>query len=321
MKNKYHKSLILIVILVLLITACGKGDEDTKDSADKAPTSAPQSNVNIDTSNPVNVGILSNRSNVQLNAQWGPLMTAMSEELGRLVVLVPLTFNDILVQIDSGALDFAFGNPLAMVQARRITGLEFIATLSYANTGTSFSGVIITRSDSNIETIEDLRGRNVTCVSLESSAGGCFFQIFHVLGQGIDPYTEFASFTETNSQDNVVLAVLNGSADVGFIRTGILESMAASGLINSIDEFRIIDEQDDGFYNPHSTILYPEWAFATLPATDAELVTQVQTFLIGLPSNDPVFEAAGVAGFVEAVDYSDIDTLIETLQLTSFEGN
>lgn len=319
MNIKFEKTLITIILLVLLISACGNNDTDNKNSTGTEPTSVPS--VDIDTSNPVNVGILSNRSNVQLNAQWGPLMTAMSEELGRLVVLVPLTFNDFLTQVDSGTVDFAFGNPLVMAQTRRLTDLEFFATLSRPNTGTSFAGVILARADSDIQSLEDLRGRNVTCVNLETSAGGCIFQIFHIIEYGIDPYTEFASFTETNSQDNVVFSVLNGTADVGFIRTDILENMAATGLVNSLDEFRIIDQRDDGFYYAHSTILYPEWPFAAMPATDDELVAQVQTFLIGLSNDDPVFEAAGVDGFVEVVDYSDIDNLIDTLQLTNFESD
>ena len=87
-----------------------------------------------------------------------------------------------------------------------------------------------------------------------------------------------------------MLGVLNGTYDVGFIRTGQLERMVNDDMIFSIDEVSIIDSIEDDFYFPHTTILYPEWGFAALADTDAELVETVQTALIGMPSDYPPIE-------------------------------
>ncbi|NDJ85826.1 MAG: phosphate/phosphite/phosphonate ABC transporter substrate-binding protein [Chloroflexi bacterium] len=305
---------LLLLVAVVAIGACNSDDDN--DSNDSSSNNASENSQSQDevvlTGEPVRVGILSKRSAVVVNQQWGALMSAMEQETGRPFELVPLGFDDILSQINQGNLDFAFGNPLAMTQARRLSGIEFLATLSYPDTGAEFGGIILVRSDSGITSLDDLRGKSGACVAFETSAGGCIFQLYHLAQHDIDPFTDFSEFIETGSQDNVVLAVLNNTVDVGFARTGQLETMESDGSLDTsdIDELTILAE----------TQSYPEWAFAALPDTDPDLVQTVQNTLLTMPAGSPAFQAAGVAQFIPAVDYSSIDVLIETLKLPSWDA-
>lgn len=272
------------------------------------------------TGEPIRVGILAIDSAVSVNERYSPLLNYLSEVTGRPVELMPLTQESQFTEVAEGNLDFTLNNPLAAVQIRRLYNTEFITTHVRPQTGAEFSALIIVKRDSDIQTLEDLRGKTAACVDFETAAAGCIFQIYHLQQNGIDPFTEFSSFVENKSQDNIVLAVLNDTIDVGFVRTGQLEKMVNKGLINSTDEVKIINPANDNFYYKHTTALYPEWSLAALPDTDPQLVDKVKDALLNIPANHPALTAARLEKFTPAADYSDLDRLIETLKLKSWNA-
>jgi len=267
----------------------------------------------------IRVGVLAIRSAVAASAQYGPIVQYLEAELGVPVALVPLGQDEQFEAVEARELDFVFSNPLAAVQLRRIHQIDFLATLSRKNTGSSFSGVIIARADSGIETAADVRDRRVACVAIATAAGGCNFQVMHLRQHGID-VSEFASFTEVSSQDNIVLSVLSGTEDVGFVRSGQLEKMLAEETLLSLDELVIVDQAEDDFYFPHTTRLYPEWPFAALADTDPELVTSVRDALLALDADDPALTPVKGNGFVPAVDYAPLDDLVVELELRGWDS-
>ncbi|MEL7435653.1 MAG: phosphate/phosphite/phosphonate ABC transporter substrate-binding protein [Chloroflexota bacterium] len=311
-----NRSIIIkLLIIVLLLTAC---------SAEAPSQSTPEPiatvRVQSDSEDTVKVGVLAIRSAEAANAQYGGIVAYLEETLARPFVLVPVTQDSQFELVESGELDFTLNNPLAAVQIQRLYNTAFLATLSRVNGSTFFSALIIVRADSDIETLEDLQDKHVTCVDQVTAAAGCIFQVFHLIENGIDPYTDFAEFSETPSQDNIVLGVLNGTFDAGFIRTGQLERMLAEGTLLSLDDIRILDQADDDFFFPHTTALYPEWPFAALENTDPILVDAVRDALLAMPEDHPAFEGIGANGFVADVDYSQLDNLVETLQLVSWDA-
>jgi len=282
------------------------------------PTTVPELEV-IGQADAVRVGVLAIRSAVAANGQYGQIVEYLQDEIGRPFELVPLGQNEMFDAVAAGSVDFVLSNPLSSVQLRRLYDTTFLATLERAGTGTEFGGVIVVRADSDIRTPDDLRGRRVTCVAFETAAAGCNFQLFHLLELGIEQ-EEFGSFSETPSQDNIVLGVLNGDVDAGFIRTGQLERMVADGILVSFDELRVVDRQDDDYVQPHTTRLYPEWPFAAVAGTDVALVAEVEGALLRF---DPTGASAGetdVIGFVPALDYDPLDDLVTELQLRSWDA-
>lgn len=313
-----HLFSLLLTGLLLpgLLTACTQERAPTA----IAPAEPDPSAASVDQqSEPVRFGILSIDSAVSVNQRYRPLLEYLEAEIGRPFVLVTLSQDSQFTEVAAGNLDFTTNNPLAAVQIRRLYDTEFLATHRRPETGTEFSGLIVVRADSAMQTLEDLRGKRVACVNFQTAAAGCVFQIYHLLQAGIDPTTDFASFVENKSQDNIVLAVLNGTIDVGFIRTGQLEKMESTGLITSKDVLRVIEPIRDDFPYAHTTALYPEWPIAALPNTDPELVQQVKDALLNLPEDHPALKPAKISGFAPAVSYAELDQLIETLQLKSWD--
>ena len=307
------------VALAMLCVACSSNAPTVNDIDDVASNSSAESSAV--TGEPVEFGVLAIDSAVSVNERYSPLMTYLSTEIGRPVELVILSQEDQFTKVAEGELDFTTNNPLAAVQIQRLYDTEFLVTHTRPKTGTEFSGLIVVKSDSEITEIDDLKGKRAACVNFQTAAAGCTFQIYHLLQEGFDSYKDFSSFVENKSQDNIVLALLNDTIDVGFIRTGQLEKMVKKGLLASKDQVRIIDVADDDFFYPHTTDLYPEWPIAKLPGTDPQLVEQMQSALLNLPSDHPALAALKADGFVPAVDYNRLDTLIETLQLKSWDAD
>lgn len=314
MRSKRTRLSVFLPIL-LLLAACGNGTTETTTE----PTNIPIVEVAGD-EDAVKVGVLAIRSAVAANAQYGPIVEYLQQELDQSFELVPLAQEELFEQAERGEIDFFMANPLSSVQVQRLFDAEFLATLSRNGTGSAFGGLIIVRPDSDIEELEDLRGRSVTCVAFETAAAGCNFQVLHLLEAGIST-DEFGEFTETPSQDNIVLAVLNGAVDAGFIRSGQLERMVRDGTIGAVDELRILDPFDDGHIHPHTTALYPEWPFAALPGADTELVEAVRDALLAIPQGDTSLENANAAGFVAPEDYGPLSDLVVTLKLRTWDAD
>ncbi|MFK7801492.1 MAG: phosphate/phosphite/phosphonate ABC transporter substrate-binding protein [Anaerolineae bacterium] len=308
--------LTIIIFFLLIFSAC---TSQNSPAIELSPT--PVSTLRAQpTGDSVKVGVLAIRSAAAANAQYGGIIAYIEEQIGQPVTLVPLTQEDQFSLMESGGIDFTFNNPLAGIQVQRTFNTEILVTLARNNTGPTFSGLIIVNKNSGITSIEDLKGKNGTCVNQQTAAAGCIFQVHHLQQKGVDPFTDFNSFTETPSQDNIVLGVLNGSFDVGFIRTGQLERMLRENTILTLDDFLILDQAEDDFFFPHSTALYPEWPFAAHPDTDPELVNQVRKTLLEMPEDHPALTEINSTGFVEPLDYSAMHELIESLQLKSWDA-
>ncbi len=290
-------------LLLLTLTACRQQPIPATSPAAIAPPNAQTVPLSGD---PVRVGILVIDSAVSVTERYRPLLDYLAETIGRPFELVPLTQDSQFTAVQQNQLDFTLNNPLAAVQLQRLYKTRFLATHSRPQTGTKFSGLIVVRRASTIRTLDDLRGKKGACVSFQTAAGGCIFQIYHLQQRGIDPFTDFSRFVENPSQDNIVLAILNGSIDVGFIRTGQLEKMVRKGLIESVEEVRILAPSSDDFFYTHTTQLYPEWPVAALTSTDPMLVTTVQQALLKIPASHPALAAAKLDGFAATEDYSTI---------------
>jgi ABC-type phosphate/phosphonate transport system substrate-binding protein len=100
--------------------------------------------------------------------------------------------------------------------------------------------VIFTRSDRpDIHRLEDLKGKRVAAVDRTSFAA--FLLQYDILKQhGVDLDTDSQIRFLGFPQDLCVMAVLDGKADAGFVRTGVLEAMAREGKID-LARLRIIN--------------------------------------------------------------------------------
>lgn len=255
----------------------------------------------------VRIGVLAKRGAAKTMQKWGPTGDYLSGKMGEQVVIVPLKFTDIEPVVKEGRIDFLLANSAFYVEMEKKYGAKAVATLINSRGGKAldtFGGVIFVKNDSPIRTLADIKGRKFMVVKYSSFGGGQMAWRL-LLENGIDPKTDTAAFLEGKKHDNVVLAVKNGVAEVGTVRSDTLERMAEEGKVAMAD-FRIIHQVDDDFPFVHSTRLYPEWPMAALAGTEPDLAARLAEALKALPAGSPAAQAARIIGWQDPADYTSV---------------
>ncbi len=273
---------------------------------------------------PVRIGVLAFRPKPQTLQQWQPLAVALKQAIpDRDFVIEAYTYPEMEKATTGNNLDFVLTNPGHYVLLATRIGLTApLATLAMNDHGqpnTAFGGVIFTRAEQpDVQTLSDIRGKTVAATGTES-LGGYQMQAYELSVKGIRFPDDAHLITTGMPHDNVVKAVLSGRADVGFVRTGVLEHMVSEGKLD-IAKIKVINLQNtSGFPQQVSTRLYPEWPFASLPSTDENLARHVAATLFMMEENTVATRAMGIHGFVVPADYTPVADLLKELRMPPFD--
>lgn len=269
----------------------------------------------------IRIGVLSHRGDDVTRQTWSPTAQYLSDTVDSYrFEIIPLDFDEIDSAVSNASVDFLLVNSGIYVNMEVRYRISRIVTLNNRIGDIPlnvFAGVIFARKVRNdIQDIGSLRGKKFMAVD-ETSLGG--FQMAWRLMQkeGFDPYKDFSSISFAGTHDAVVIAVKNGFVDVGTVRSGILEKMAANGDIR-LDEFKIISPVIyDGFPYIHSTSLYPEWPFSKLKHTSNSLAQKVAVALLQM-NNIHTTEIARYAGWTVPLDYQQVHELFKKLNLPPY---
>ncbi len=265
------------------------------------------------------IGVLAKRGAPKCMKKWGPTGAYLTKKLGTKFAVLPLKFTAIEPAVKQGRIDFLLANSAFYVQMEKNYNVSAIATLINSRRGQAlkkFGGVIFVRKDSPIKDLAGIKGKKFMAVKY-SSFGGCHMAWRLLLENGIDPKKDCSAFLEGGKHDNVVLAVKNGTVDVGTVRTDTLERMEAEGKIK-ISDFRIIHQIKDDFPFVHSTRLYPEWPMAACAKTDKALAQKVADALIAMPKDSPAAKAAKCVGWTKPADYSSVTECLKIIKYGVF---
>lgn len=267
------------------------------------------------------IGVLAKRGAAKAMKQWGATAAYLSQKTGEKCSIIPLKFVDIEPAVVSKKIDFMLANPAFFVEMEKKHKVRAITTMINSRGGkalNSFGGVIFVRSDSPIKTLAGIKGKKFMCVK-RSSFGGAQMAQRLMKENGIDAVKDTAAFIEGGKHDNVVLAVKNGSVDVGTVRSDTLERMQDEGKIK-MSEFRILNQQQDDFPFARSTRLYPEWPLAALASTGETLADKVATALKAVTASDPSAKAAKIIGWTTPADYTPVADCLRAIQFGAFAG-
>lgn len=181
-----------------------------------------------------------------------------------------------------------------------------------------FGGVIFTRANNHqINDIQQLKGKVIATSDIQS-LGSYQMQAFELLEHGIN-LTKDAKLLETGQpQTLAVEAVLSGKADVGFVRTGVLEHMAQQGKLEWHRIKLVSAQKFADFPFLTSTRLYPEWPVAAMPHVDRQVTAQVASALLAIPHHSPLTQSMAIAGFTIPGDYRTVDNLMRQLRIEPF---
>lgn len=273
---------------------------------------------------PIRIGVLAFRPKPQTLAQWQPLAVALKKAMPeRDFVIESFTDQELENAVASRQLDFVLTNPGHYIRLAKRSGLSApLATLALNEDGqpvTVFGGVIFSLAGkTNINKLSDVKGKTIAAISPDS-LGGYQTQLYTLSQAGVSIPNDAKLITTGMPHDNVVNAIMTGKADVGFVRTGVLEAMSREGKLD-MKQIKVINQQNlPDFPVQVSTRLYPEWAFAALPHIDENLARHVAAALFELEENTAAVNAIGIHGFVVPADYSPVIDLLKELRAPPFE--
>ena len=272
----------------------------------------------------VRIGVLAHRPKPQVQQQWAPLAEALNHDIPKhRFAVAAYTFEELQAAVSARQVDFVLTNPGHYVLVSRRVGLSApLATLANLEQGkpvSAFGGVIFTRVDrEGIRELADVRGKTVAFTSTDS-LGGYQMQAYELLKAGVDPARDFRPLLTGMPHDNVVDAVLSGRADVGFVRSGLIEGMTREGKLDQA-KVRVLNAQAlAAFPVQVSTRLYPEWAFAALPHTSKDVTRKVASFLLSIEDDPDLTRALHIHGFDVASDYTPVVELLRELRMPPFD--
>ena len=301
---------ILIRLLVCLSVVCG--------AAVVPPISHATDRVLV-------LGVLAVRPKPETVARWQPLADYLSRSLdGYQVRLLPLDQQELQHALEKHQLDLLFTNAADYIQLRQknsLTGaLATLADRQNSQPVSSLGGVIFTRHDrGDIVALSDLKGKTLACFSMTGSLGSYPAPALELLKVGIRLPDDAELLITGTPQDLAVEAVLSGTADAGFVRTGILEQMVAQGKLD-LRQLKIINRQELPSY-PFivSTRLYPEWPMLALPHLPEDVGRRIAAALLLLEPDGAVARKSKISGFTVPADYQVVEDLLRELRLPPFD--
>jgi phosphonate transport system substrate-binding protein len=288
-----------LLMALVFVAGCSGGDE----------TASAQSGAAVP--DPLVMGIIPAEDNAEMIRAFDPVAEHVGGELGVEVELYTATdYSGIIESMRSGQVDAAWFGPLSYVLASEVAGAEAIAvqTTEDGQEDPSYRSLIITRAGSDIQSIEDLKGKTFSFVDPASTSGNLFPRKAFKEAR-VDPERDLAESTFAGGHDASALAVQNGTVDAGAVADTTLEGMIEGGVISE-EEIRVIHESEP----------IPESPIAVREDLPPEVKQRIQEIFLDMTPEDVGTATLGsedAVGYVEAKDsdYDVIRELVDTLNL------
>ena len=247
-----------------------------------------------------------------------PIIPATETLLENLLGEENIVFETLPVEILServkqGAFDMTLTSAGAFrrmaIEGAGVRDLATAASRRVPNPNFAEGSVFFVRSDSPIQTIEDLRGKSVAA-NHEKGFSGWQTALGELARRGINPQHFFSRADFTNhDMAEVIRRVEDGRNDAGVVRTCFMEAMNLT-----LSRFRILGARDDGSIDcVHSTDLYPNWVIAAAPSLSPDLSRKIAAALFSMP---PIGDDVR---WSIATDFRGVDNLFRTLKIGPYE--
>lgn len=273
--------------------------------------------------NTIRIGVLTYRDLDSTQIKWSSLSDYLQQKIPDAnIQIITKTFDELGQGVASRNLDFIIANPAHYLEWAQRYGLSApLVTLvkeSQGNPVRAFGGVIFTHTDNlAIQSLNDVVASRIAVTSTRSF-GGFLMQKYELYQHGHE-LRESSLIKVGMPHDLVIKAVMDNEADVGFIRSGVLEDLAERGRLE-LENIKIINEQDlPGYPFFVSTRLYPEWVVAALPMTDPKLMKKLTSALLDIEPDSEIAGELAIYGFSVPADYSQVLNVLEELRSPPFD--
>nr|WP_130790314.1 phosphate/phosphite/phosphonate ABC transporter substrate-binding protein [Lachnoclostridium pacaense] len=289
MKKKVVVCMAALGLSLLALAGCGKKEasEDAKE---------------------LNVQFVPTNNDGSMEAKAKPFAQYLSGKLGcKVNVTLATDYSTIVEAMASGKVDIGIMPPAAYVQARDQKAAEAILTSQLGaynhETGLpeegklsgTFKGEVLVRADSDLQTLEDLKGKRIATLS-PNSASGYIYPVAEMKDLGMDPAKD-CTLTTVNDIPSEMTAVLSGQQDACFVFEGARNVFASKFSDQDLlKDLRVL-------YLTEGDI--PNDAIAVRTGMEAELKAKVREVFLNMKDDEAGQEAMSLwnhKGYEEADD-------------------
>ncbi|MDO8589557.1 MAG: phosphate/phosphite/phosphonate ABC transporter substrate-binding protein [Armatimonadota bacterium] len=201
MRNRFAYLAALVAALVIA-AGCGRG---------KSAIGTP--------GNPIRMAVVPSVEQQKLAVSGEQLGKMLEKQTGYSIrVSVPTSYAAVVEAMGANQVDVGWLPPFAYVLANQKSGVDVILK-SIRGGSASYNGLIITRADSGIKSLDDLKGKRFAYVDALSTSG-CIYPKILLVKKGYDPDKFFGQTVFAGSHDAVIAAVYNKQVDAGAIYGG-----------------------------------------------------------------------------------------------------
>lgn len=305
----FKQSLFLTYFLMILVSFSSQANQLASENLLTKPS--------------LNIAVLAYRDKQTTSERWQPLLSYLQKEVPTHTLSLNIYYHLELEQaVANQQVDFVFTHPSHYVLLTHRNGLSSpLASLINQEGDTptdQFGGVAFALANRNdINNWKDLKGKTLAAIAV-TSTGGYQMQAFELFQRGIRLPADAKVIETGQPQHLAVKAVLNQQADVGFVRTGVLEALSHSGYFD-MQQIKIINRTDpSNFPFVTSTRLYPEWPFAAMPHVDKDVTRRVAAALLAIKSGSDLAQSMQISGFTIPGDYRVFDEMMRQLRIEPF---
>ncbi len=187
-------------------------------------------------------GIVPLEAPAEMYKRFSPLARYLSLHTGKRIELrVPVDFETAVVEIGEGKVLIGFMTPSTYIEAHDRYGVEVIAK-ALRNGRPYHHSVIITRSDSGIRSLKELKGHSFAFGSIHSTSSHIVPR-YMLRNAGIE-LKDLSEYAYLGHHDEVAKAVIKGEFDAGSVMESTAERFRNQGIIvigtsEEIPEFNI----------------------------------------------------------------------------------
>ena len=187
---------------------------------------APEADTRPRAGRPLVIGLIPERDPLALHRQYQQLADYLADAMDRPVELATMsTYEGILADFAEKKVDGAFLGSLVTVLVVDRQGARVLAKPELPGNATTYTGVLIVRDDSPVKTLADLPGRQIAMV--KTTTAGHLYPYYLLVTSGLLDRPDAPRPLWAGTHDDVVQAVVDGTADAGAVKNLRLDEVLA----------------------------------------------------------------------------------------------
>ncbi|MEE9171245.1 MAG: phosphate/phosphite/phosphonate ABC transporter substrate-binding protein, partial [bacterium] len=245
--------------------------------------------------------IIPHRSNLGNEQAYAPLFKVLGSELGvDFEWIGSKTYDDVIRHITTGRADIGYVGPFAYVDAQDNFGVRLICRTLSKKKVEFYHSMIITRHDSGINSLQELRGKSFSFTDPKSTSG-FLFPMAKLKETGLQ-LKDFSEVRYLKRHANSLLAVHKSHVDAG------ATSYTAIDKVNiDFDDIKILWKSEPIYRGP--------WiARKDLPDPLFDMIKKAMLKTSNSMRAEEIFQGLTTKGFIEGKD-SDYENVREVVRL------